>query len=594
MTKQIHPTTQSPGLGSVAGPGFDASLDDLRNGEREAFGRFFETYRSGIYGFVVRLMRGHGDAAAITHEVFVRAYRKILLHSGAIDLRPWVYGVALDTCREHLASLPGHQTLRVPLERDPAPDVDQQSDLVRRFRQASEGLSDRDLAVLLLNDVHGLSHGETAAVMGVSTDAAKTLLFRAGERFRGAFEALSGNQTVATCRFAEQEAAMSVGRGLSADDTRRLRDHARYCEPCRTTTAAWGLGATGLALFVGEAPLPQALQKVPVFGTWAAPVALAQVADAKAAAGMGAVVGALVRFRAVVGSKATAYAVAAVCLAALVGVVMYGSHRELQKVILFVPRPAASTAVVAPRAPAKVAVVHHAAVHHAVRQGTSTAAAHVTLPAHSVATASTTVITTAKLTSVHSSGATQNGKSAASSDDTPSTSTGGTVATTGAAASTTAGSAPSGGGGSSTTAGHSAGTGVGSAVGTAVGAGLSRAGHDGQAARSHRHARHNGQSHQWARTSGRSHSRSHPGSLGARPHSGSSSHSRSHSRGGAANGGGRHSDGGSRHSYGGSGGGQRTHASRSSHTGGARGHGGRGNGGGRSHSGRHGRRSGRG
>jgi DNA-directed RNA polymerase specialized sigma24 family protein len=292
-------------------------------------------------------MRGRGDAAAITHEVFVRAYRKILLHDGAIDLRPWVYGVALDTCREHLASLPGSPTTRVPLERDATSDVDQQGDLARRFRQASEGLSDRDLAALLLNDVHGLSHGETAAVMGVSADAAKTLLFRAGERFRGAFEALSGNQTVATCRFAEQEAATSVGRGLSADDTRRLHEHARYCDSCRTTTAAWGLGAAGLALFVGEAPLPQALQKVPVFGTWAAPVALAQVAaDTKAVAGIGAVVGALVRFRAVVGSKATAYAVAAVCLAALVGVVMFGTHRELQKVIMFVPRPPASTAVI--------------------------------------------------------------------------------------------------------------------------------------------------------------------------------------------------------------------------------------------------------
>jgi len=585
MTRQIHPTTPSSGLGSVAGPGFDASLDDLRSGDREAFRRFFETYRAGIYGFVVRLMRGHGDAAAITHEIFVRTYRKILLHSGAIDLRPWVYGVAFDTCRDHLASLPGSQTLRVPLERDPAPDVDQQSDLARRFRQASAGLSDRDLAVLLLNDVHGLSHGETAIVMGVSTDAAKALLFHAGERFRGAFEALSGNQTVAACRFAEQEAATSVGRGLSADDTRRLRDHARYCEPCRTTIAAWGLDAAGLALFVGEAPLPQALQRVPVFGTWAAPVALARVADAEAAVGMGVVVGALVRFRAVIGSKATAYAVAAVCLAALVGVVMYGSHRELQKVILFVPRPAASTAVVAPRAPAKVAVVHHAVVHHAVGQGTSTAAAHVTLPAPSVTAASTAVITIARLTSVHSSGATQNGKGAAGSGDTLSTSADGTVATTGATASTTAGGAPSGGGGSSTTAGHSVGTSVGSAIGAAVGAGLSRDGHAGQAARSHRHARHNGQSHQRARTLGRSHSRSHPGSLGARPHSGSSSHARFHSRGVAA-------DGGSRHGYG-SGGGRRTHASRSSHAGDARGHGGRGNGGARSHSGRHSSRSGR-
>jgi RNA polymerase sigma factor (sigma-70 family) len=586
MTKKIHPTTQSLGLGSGVGPGSDTSLEDLRNGEREAFGRFFETYRSGIYGFVASLMRGHGDAAAITHEVFVRAYRKILLHNGAIDLRPWVYGVALDTCREHLAALPGSQASRVPLARAETPDdVDQQSDLARRFRQASEGLSDGDLAVLLLNDVHGLSYGETAAVMGVSAEAAKTLLFRAGEKFRGAFEALSGNQTVATCRFAEQEAATSVGRGLSADDTRRLHDHARYCEPCRATTATWGLGAAGLALFVGETRLPRALQKVPVFGTWAAPVVAAQAVDAKAAAGMGVVVGTLARFRAVVGSRATAYAVAAVCLVALVGVVMFGTHTELRKVIMFVPRPPSSMVVIPAHAPAKGAVVHHTA-----RQGTGKVATRTTQPAHSAATASTAVVTTARLTSAHSSGTAPTGKSAAGAGDTPATSAG----STGAAGSTTSGSAPSSGG-SVTTAGHSVGSGVVSTVGTAVGAGLGRSGH---AARSHRHARHDGQSRRRARTSGRAHShaRSHSGSGGARSHAGSSQQSRSraassghahsHSRSGATNGAGRQ----------GHGRGQGTHASRGSRAGGARSHGARGNRGGNrgggSHSRRHGGRSG--
>lgn len=588
MTKQIHPTTQSLGLGSAVGPGFDASVDDLRNGEREAFGRFFETYRSGIYGFVARLMRGRGDAAAITHEVFVRAYRKILLHSGAIDLRPWVYGVAFDTCREHLAAAPGSPAMPAAPQPDAATGADPQSDLARRFRQASEGLNDRDLAALLLNDVHGLSYGETAAVMGVSTEAAKTLLFRAGERFRGAFEALSGNQTVATCRFAEQEAATSVGRGLSADDTRRLHDHARYCEPCRTTTAAWGVGAAGLALFVGEAPLPQALQKVPVFGTWAAPVAPAQAAPAGVAAGTGAVVGALVSFRKVVSSKATAYVVAAACLAALAGVVMFGSHRELQKIILFVPRPPASSAIFAPHDSAKVAVVPHTA-----RKGTPRAATHATQSSHSAVTASTALIATANLTSVHSSGVTQSGDGAASSSGTHPTS--GTGSTTGGTGSTTGGGTTSSTGRPGT-AGHSTGAGATGAVGTAVGVGLSRAvhtGHTGHAAQSHRHAKHDGCSHRRAGVAARSQSRSHSGARDVRSHSGSSGRSHSRSRGDAANGGARRSHGGGR--------GQRSHASRGSRggsargsRGGARGRGHGGNGRGRSDSRGHGRGSARG
>ncbi len=487
---------------------------------------------------------------------------------------------------------------------DAATGADPQSDLARRFRQASEGLNDRDLAALLLNDVHGLSYGETAAVMGVSAEAAKTLLFRAGERFRGAFEALSGNQTVATCRFAEQEAATSVGRGLSADDTRRLHDHARYCEPCRTTTAAWGLGAAGLALFVGEAPLPQALKKVPVFGTWAAPVAPATIAPAGVACGTGAVVGALIRFRKVVGSKATAYVVAAACLAALVGVVMFGSHRELQKIILFVPRPPASSAIFAPRDSAKVAVVQHAA-----RKRTPRAAAHTTQSTHSAVAASTPLIATANLTSVHSSGASQSGDGAASSSGTHPTS--GTESTTGSTGSTTGstGSTTSGGTTSSNgrpgTAGHSAGAGAAGAVGTAVGVGLSRAGHNGHtghAAQSHRHAKHDGRFHRRAGVAARSHARSHSGARDTRSHSGardtrshsgSSGQSHPRSRGDAANGGAWRGHGGGR--------GQRSHASRGSRGGahrwrggGARGRGHGGYGRGRSHSRGHGRGSGRG
>jgi GGDEF domain-containing protein len=39
-------------------------LDDLHNGERDAFVRFFELFRLPVHDLVSRLMRGHGDAAA--------------------------------------------------------------------------------------------------------------------------------------------------------------------------------------------------------------------------------------------------------------------------------------------------------------------------------------------------------------------------------------------------------------------------------------------------------------------------------------------------------------------------------------------------
>jgi RNA polymerase sigma factor (sigma-70 family) len=558
MSRLIHPTTQAGGPGPGVEQDSGAFLDDLRNGERTAYGRFFETYRVGIYTFVLRLTRGRGDASEITREVFVRAYRKILLHDGAIDLRPWVYGVALETCEEQLAAAPAGDTVPEPLTRAATSDTGGRGDLARRFRQASEGLSDRDLAVLLLHDVHGLSYSETAAVVGVSYEAAKMLLFRAGEAFRGAFESLSGDHHA--CRFAEQEAATSVGRGLSANDMRRLRAHARYCESCRTTTKAWAPGVAGLALFVCDAALPRGLQTVPVFGTWAAPIVAGRIATS-AVAGAGSALGVLSRCRRVVGSKATAYAVAAACLVALVGVVVYGSHRELQRVILFVPRPPASTALLAPHASASPAAVHHAVRQSAVKA--TQVARHID---NKTTTATTTApVATAELTSVHSGGTASAGGGSSSAipgktsatDGTASATGGDSAATTGAATTTgaaaTTGAATTTGAAATTaaattaaattaagssTADHTAGTGTGSVVGAVVGAIPSRSLR--HQARPHRSADRSSRSQRrsGAQTRARSGSRSNdrPRSSAARSQSGTFSRSGS----GATGNSGRH------------------------------------------------------
>jgi RNA polymerase sigma-70 factor (ECF subfamily) len=359
MAKPIASVTPVAPRDSVVGLRSSAFLHDLRNGEREAFVRFFELYRGVIYNLVLRLTRGRGDATAITLEVLVRAYREILLTTGAIDLRPWIYRVALDTCREHMTAGHGAETAtELPHDWLAASDPSRQTDLARRFREALASLTDLSYAALLLNDVHGLRHEETAAVLGVSTEAARTLLFRAGETFRGTFEQLSSELGIGACRLAEQAAASAVGRALPDDELRKLHAHARYCRPCRKTMAAWGTGGIGLALFLGNAPLPDLLRTVPIFGGATAAVLGGQAGTA-AAAGAGAVTRALVRVRAVVSSKATAYAVAAVCLALAIVLGIYVSQFKPGQILLFTVRPSAPVASIPSRAPGKSVVARH-------------------------------------------------------------------------------------------------------------------------------------------------------------------------------------------------------------------------------------------
>jgi DNA-directed RNA polymerase specialized sigma24 family protein len=312
----------------------DTFLDDLRNGERDAFVHLYQLYRLPVYDLVRRLAHGSQDAVAIVREVFVAAYSQILLHNGPIDLRPLIYRVALDTCHDHAGTTDGRGE-RAHLVALPQPGERKQNELGRRFELALGTLGERQYTALLLHDVHGLRHDETAAVLGLSIEATLALLFRAGEEFRRSFGDLSSGQLDGSCRLAETAAASAVGRRtLQADEVRRLREHAGYCRQCRMTMATWGSGPVGLALFLKEASLPKVLQAAPVFGIFgsagdAGAFARGATGPAKGSTG---VAGSSLTLLAVVGralaSKTAAYVVAAVCLGGFIGLAAYVSGHD--------------------------------------------------------------------------------------------------------------------------------------------------------------------------------------------------------------------------------------------------------------------------
>jgi len=312
--------------GEAAGPPSDAFVTRLRSGERDAFVRFFETYRLPVFA-LVRCLVPADEAAAVTTEAFVSAYRQMLLDDGAIDLEPRLYRAALAACRDHAAPAgPRGEALAVG-----AIALSDDTDLGRRFGQALRTVDDRLAVALLLHDVHGQRPPALAQVLGLSVDAAKALLFKAREAFLAAFEATEPARPAA-CRLAEQVAAGAVGRpAADSDEAHRLHEHASYCRACRTVTRSWPPGAVGLALVAARVALPAALQVPPVF----VPVAggRRQAAGARSAVAGGAlstVTLLATRVGRALASRAAAYAVAAACLVAVAGMAAYVSQLDLQ------------------------------------------------------------------------------------------------------------------------------------------------------------------------------------------------------------------------------------------------------------------------
>jgi RNA polymerase sigma factor (sigma-70 family) len=283
----VRPTSVSYVTAAEA-PWLDEQLlAGLRAGDPASFAQLYRARATSIYNLCLRILRSPQDAQDVTHEVFLKALRQLPGCEQNFQVKAWLYRVAVNACYDLLRARKLHPVaVDAPEEIGPARiDAIEQAELVRHFEQSLARLSVGHRTVLVLKDMHGLSHEEIAAVLGISRNATETLLFRAREAFRAAYLALVAGEPHRRCELARQAAVASVGGGLSERQRRRVADHARLCPDCRKTVENWSLAALGLGAFLHVAPLPAALSAPPLL---TAAVAGASGAGAAAGAGLAA------------------------------------------------------------------------------------------------------------------------------------------------------------------------------------------------------------------------------------------------------------------------------------------------------------------
>ncbi len=169
--------------------------------ERAAFTALFEQHERRIYLFIYRMMGNADDAADLTQETFLRAYRALDRTDEALNVGAWLHRIAANACFDALRR---RRRIRwVPWEGtgDDAPagrrEEDPQELLLggetqRLVQDTLLALSPRYRQALILREYEGLSCEEIGAIMGVSGGAAKMLLFRGREEFRRRYRALTG------------------------------------------------------------------------------------------------------------------------------------------------------------------------------------------------------------------------------------------------------------------------------------------------------------------------------------------------------------------------------------------------------------------
>ncbi|MDQ2983997.1 MAG: sigma-70 family RNA polymerase sigma factor [Actinomycetota bacterium] len=191
------------------------------------FERMYEKHVGDVYRYALVVLRNPDDAEDVTQTTFMNAYRAF--RGGERPRRPqnWLIAIAHNVCRQRFRQSMRRPSI-LPLEEELAeaqmPDEDAPS--AEDIRRALGHLAFNQRAALVMRELEGRSYPEIGQVLGITTSAVETLIFRARRALR---EQLEGTLT---CHEAEFAISRQLDRRIGRREKSQLRAHLRECPDC--------------------------------------------------------------------------------------------------------------------------------------------------------------------------------------------------------------------------------------------------------------------------------------------------------------------------------------------------------------------------
>ena len=167
-------------------------MEAARRGDRNAFNDLVRSTYRDIYSLAYRLTGNREDAGDVVQDAYVRAYRAIRRFRGDSSFSTWMYRITSNCASTHLSRRTRQRTEElssdapiVDLRPEQDPGLRAEAAVLRHhIDRAIRSLPERLRQVVVLRDLHDLSHSEIAAELGITTSAAKVRLHRARQRLR--------------------------------------------------------------------------------------------------------------------------------------------------------------------------------------------------------------------------------------------------------------------------------------------------------------------------------------------------------------------------------------------------------------------------
>ena len=164
----------------------------IHEGEIAAFEVLVRRHQKAIFNLLYRMLGDYDEAAEISQEAFLSAYRSIGQFRGDANFSTWLYRIALNHASTRRRNLSKWQQRTVPIETteaiserdiDPADSVEQR-EIQEQVQEALNRLEPDDAAIILLKDLQDAPYEEVARVLNVPVGTVKSRLHRARQALK--------------------------------------------------------------------------------------------------------------------------------------------------------------------------------------------------------------------------------------------------------------------------------------------------------------------------------------------------------------------------------------------------------------------------
>lgn len=173
-------------------------VQKVRDGDASAFRPLLERYEGMVYDLTHRYAGDAEDAADLAQEVFMRAYNRIDDLRNPDRFASWLYGIALNRCRDYAKNVrrqtfPFSRTEAADQDATPSPLETQHQRLEREERgdvlwKALDTLTPTYSVPFLMKYRDGMTYKAMSKRLDVSVSALKVRVHRARKKLRAVLD----------------------------------------------------------------------------------------------------------------------------------------------------------------------------------------------------------------------------------------------------------------------------------------------------------------------------------------------------------------------------------------------------------------------